>query len=386
MKAEAARGHDRYPCLDGLRALAVTSVFIFHAALGSAWIVRHAARYIAHFNIGVEIFFVLSGFLIYRPFVSANLAGRYAGRLRSYALRRCLRIFPAYLLALFVLLLLGDIHVDGMTGLIKHATLTNTYFHDIGGFGIAQSWTLVVELSFYAFVPLWSVLTHAVSRASSPFRTEIAGALALIVVGYLTSAWVFFGSPPPAVGVLPASLGALGGGMLLAVLSAASDKDEQLAARVTRLGRFPAVSWGIACALFMYLAWRPYDFLGSTPSELMWDRSLKVPIAFLLVLPAVFGAQHAGMVRRALSAAPVAYVGLVSYGIYIWHQRVSAHIATPDALNHHGALYAVGALVLAYGATVAVASVSFFAVERPMLRLARGPRVGTREPSASGPR
>ena len=76
MADEAASGHDRYPCLDGMRALAVTLVFVFHSALGSDVIVRHGARYIAHFNIGVEIFFVLSGFLIYRPFVRANLAGR----------------------------------------------------------------------------------------------------------------------------------------------------------------------------------------------------------------------------------------------------------------------------------------------------------------------
>src|SRR5205085_8142732 len=102
-------------------------------------------------------FFVLSGFLIYRPFVSANLAGRESPGLWNYALRRFLRIFPAYVLVLFLLDALGDIDVHGTSGLLKHATLTNTYFRDIGGLGIAQSWTLVVELSFYAFVPLWAV-------------------------------------------------------------------------------------------------------------------------------------------------------------------------------------------------------------------------------------
>jgi peptidoglycan/LPS O-acetylase OafA/YrhL len=386
MKAEAAKGHDRYPCLDGLRAFAVTLVFVFHGSLASEWIARHAGRYIVHFNIGVEIFFVLSGFLIYRPFVRANLAGRYADSLRNYALRRFLRIFPAYLLALFVLRLLGDIDVNGTSGLIKHATLTNTYFHDIGGLGIAQSWTLVIELSFYVFAPLWALIMRAASRGSSAFRIEIGGALSLIVVGYLSSAWVFFGSPPPAMSVLPPALGALGAGMLLAVLSAASGRDERVAARTNALGRFPAASWAIALALFVYLAWRPYNFLASTPSELMWDRALKIPIALLLVLPAVFGDQRDGTLRRVLSAAPIAYLGLVSYGIYLWHARITTHIATSDALNNHGALYAIGALVLAYGATVLVASASFFVVERPILRLARRPRVAPREPSGSSRR
>ncbi len=386
MKAEGAKGHDRYPCLDGLRAFAVTLVFVFHGSLASEWIARHGGRYIVHFNIGVEIFFVLSGFLIYRPFVSANLAGRHAGSLWNYALRRVLRIFPAYLLALFLLRLLGDIDINGTSGLLKHATLTNTYFHDIGGLGIAQSWTLVIELSFYAFAPLWALFMRAASRRSSSFHVEIAGALTLIVIGYLSSAWVFFGAPPPAMGVLPPGLGALGAGMLLAVLSAASGRDERLAARTRALGRFPAASWTIALALFVYLAWRPYNFLASTPSELMWDRALKIPIALLLVLPAVFGNQRDGTLRRALSAAPIAYLGLVSYGIYLWHARITAHIATPDALNHHGVLYAIGALVLAYGVTVLVASASFFLVERPVLRLAHRPRVGAREPSGSARR
>ncbi len=184
MKVQAEKGHDRYPCLDGMRAFAVTLVFIFHGALGSQWMAEHAGRYIVHFNIGVEIFFVLSGFLIYRPFVRANLSGSPPGSLRNYALRRFLRIFPGYLLALFVLWLLGDIDVNGASGLLKHATLTNTYFRDIGGLGIAQSWTLVVELSFYAFVPLWAFIMRRTSRALPAFGVELVGALALIVVGY----------------------------------------------------------------------------------------------------------------------------------------------------------------------------------------------------------
>jgi peptidoglycan/LPS O-acetylase OafA/YrhL len=383
MTALTATRHDRYPSLDGLRALAVTLVFVFHSALSSRWVVVHAAKYVAHFNIGVEIFFVLSGFLIYRPFARANLAGRYAGDLGRYARRRLARIFPAYLVALFVLLLLGDIHVNGASGLLKHATLTSTYFRDPGGFGIAQSWTLVVELSFYAFVPLWSYLAHAVARRMSARRVELGGAILLIAVGYASSAWVFYGSAPPAIAVLPASLGALGGGMLLAVLSVAGDDDDRLATRTARLGRIPAISWGIAIALFVYLALRPYDFLGSTPSELMWDRALKIPIAVLLVLPAVFGPPRAGAIRRTLCSAPVAYLGLVSYGIYIWHERISAHILTTSTLNDHGGLYGLGAFVLAYGLTVLVATVSYFVIERPVLRWAHRARVAPRRSSAA---
>jgi peptidoglycan/LPS O-acetylase OafA/YrhL len=386
MTAEAERGHDRYPCLDGVRAIAVTLVFLFHGGLGSRWMVRHAGDYIVHFNIGVEIFFVLSGFLIYLPFVRANLFRTRPVSVRNYLLRRGLRIYPAYLLAVFALLVLDDIEVNGASGVLKHATLTYSYFRDLGGLGIAQSWTLVIEVSFYAFVPLWALIMRAASHRLRALHAELAGALVLIAIGYVASAFLFYGSPAPPLTVLPPGFGALGAGMLLAVLCAASSGDERLAARLNGLGRFPVVWWAAAAVLYVYLAWRPYGFLGSTPGQLMWDRALKIPIALFLVVPAVFGDQQRGTLRRILSAAPIAYLGLVSYGIYLWHARITSHIATDDALNHHGTLFALGALVLAYGATVAVASASYFVLERPALRLARGSRRTARAPSGAARR
>src|SRR6202022_2870038 len=145
-----------------LPALPLALVFGFHGALGSGWLVRHGGRYFVHFNIGVEIFFVLSGFLIYRPFVSSHLVGTRLDGLRHYAARRLLRIYPAYLVALIFLKLLGDIDLRGFSALAKHSTLTYLYSRDIGGLGIAQSWTLVVEVSFYAFVPLWALVVRSV--------------------------------------------------------------------------------------------------------------------------------------------------------------------------------------------------------------------------------
>ena len=240
-------GRRLFPACDGLRAMAAGSVFLFHAADLTGVVTTSAAgAYLFQLDVGVDVFFVLSGFLLYRPFVRAHLEGGPAPTISRYYKRRVLRIFPAYWLALFLLLLLGDIDVNGTTGLLKHATLTNTYFHDIGGLGIAQSWTLVVELSFYVFVPLWALCIRAASRGRFPVRFEVAGALGLILVGYSSSAWVFYGSPPPAMSVLPPGFGALGAGMLLAVLSAAGSRDARLAAHTSVLGRAPAVSWSVA--------------------------------------------------------------------------------------------------------------------------------------------
>lgn len=360
---------DRFSSLDGMRALAVSLVIVFHFGVGSRWILDHAGRYVFHFNVGVEIFFVLSGFLIYRPFVAANLAKRRPRAIREYASRRLLRIYPAYLLAFFVLWGAGEIHVNGTPGLVKHATLTYSYFHHADGVGIAQSWTIVVELSFYVFAPLWAALMRVLSRRGSAFVTEVCGCAFLVTTGFVTSWFMYFRSLPAPLRVLPPALPTLAGGMLLATFSAASTDSPALERVLHRLGR-PAWAWWLAAtAVFIVLAWMPYDFLGSTPSELMWDHSLKAPVALLLLVPIVFADRAGGPVRTVLRLRPVVYLGLVSYGVYLWHARILTHIATSDALNRHGPLSAIPAIIGGTAATIAVASVSYYALERPALRL-----------------
>jgi peptidoglycan/LPS O-acetylase OafA/YrhL len=118
----------------------------------------------------------------------------------------------------------------------------------------------------------------------------------------------------------------------------------------------------------------PYHFLASSPSDYMWDHSLKAPVALLLLTPVVFADRAGGLVRSALRLRPIAYLGLVSYGVYLWHARILSHIATPDALNRHGPLSAAPAILVGTAVTVAIASVSYHVLERPALRLGARPR------------
>ena len=97
-------GNPRFPLFDSLRGLAALAIVLTHVGLGSG--ANYNAAYgvlLARLDIGVTLFFVLSGFLLYRPFVAARLENRPAPRLRDYARRRVLRIVPAYWLALTVL-------------------------------------------------------------------------------------------------------------------------------------------------------------------------------------------------------------------------------------------------------------------------------------------
>src|SRR5262245_58978043 len=90
---------DRYPLIDGLRAVAAIGVLLTHSAISSGLVTTgaHGFRYAQRLEVGVTIFFVISGFVLYRPVLTSDR--RDLGR---YALRRAVRIVPAYWLALTI--------------------------------------------------------------------------------------------------------------------------------------------------------------------------------------------------------------------------------------------------------------------------------------------
>src|SRR4051812_31787047 len=97
-------GNRRFPLFDSLRAIAALAVFTTHVGfLTGANLHAWYGPYTARLDVGVAIFFLISGFLLYRPYVFARLHDRRPPRTRDYARRRLLRIVPAYWLALTVL-------------------------------------------------------------------------------------------------------------------------------------------------------------------------------------------------------------------------------------------------------------------------------------------
>lgn len=346
--------------LDGLRAVAMLSVFLFHGSLTAPGLVDFAPKVIAHLDTGVQVFFVLSGFLIYRQFVAAHLTGAAMPSLRRYSVRRAGRIYPAYWLALGVLVALGSVTIAGHP--VRHVLLIQTYYPDtLADAGLAVAWTLTVEISFYVFAPLWSLVVRRIR--TRPFVAELGGVAVLFAIGLAARLWSGWGTPPTWVLVLPTSLCTLSSGMLLAVLASEARRDPGLARRLARLGS-PAHWWWLAAgAVFALQCVLPYGILmGVTPLELMRDNLLRVPVAFLLVVPGVFG--DGGLIRRVLRSAPMVFLGVVSYGMYLWHTSVirefDGYTAIPNNFQ----------FVVAFFATLAVAAASWYVLEGPVLRWA----------------
>ena len=220
----------RHAPIDGLRALAAVAVLLTHVAIYSGLVAAGgtAARYAQRLEVGVAIFFVISGFVLYRPFLLARLEGAGSPAVGRYARRRALRIVPAYWLALTVsavaLTLPG---VLSARGIVTYYGFGQIYSQDTLTGGLVQAWTLCVEVTFYAFLPLWAwaLRTTGPSERTAILRRE-AYALAVLFAASLAWKAAFVWSGPadqvvlsPWLHSLPAYLDqfALGMGLALAV-------------------------------------------------------------------------------------------------------------------------------------------------------------------------
>src|SRR4051794_36722828 len=184
-------GHPRFPLLDSMRAIAVLCVLLTHTSFLSgsndrAWFGDFTAR----LDLGVTIFFLISGFLIYRPFVNVRLNGAPATPLVVFFRRRFLRIFPAYWLALTVLSISPGLP-DVQTGRWwVYYGLFQAYDPSWFDKGIGTAWSLSTEVAFYLLLPLyaWAMARLATQRIGLELGILAAVALASVVARALVAA------------------------------------------------------------------------------------------------------------------------------------------------------------------------------------------------------
>lgn len=380
-----ARAH--FPCFEGLRALAAGAVVLYHAVTLAG---REAAGPIhtpvAVLDMGVSVFFVISGFLIYRPFVAGAVDGRPPLDPLRFWWRRLLRIVPAYWLALSVLWILGWVEVGDRPW--RYYLFLQIYdaYTTLGG--IVPAWSLNTEVTFYLFVPLWAFLVRrVVGRGRSTVRLELGGALVLVALGYCSRAvmsgidrvWAVGGDGQPVTmrqvsfSWLPNTIDLFALGMVLAVLSVAAGRDPALRARLDRLAQ-PAGAWwalaGVAWLGFAYGLGEPTLHGGYQGAYWQARQATFGLVAVALLVPAVFGDQDRGPVRRALRARPVVWTGAVSYGLYLWHLDLVQQV--PVWLDRPPAEVPLAVLVgSAFALGLAVAAVSWYGLERPLARVRR---------------
>ncbi len=316
----------RVPALTGMRAVAALLVVGTHAAFATGKLTHgYLGAIYARLEIGVAIFFVLSGFLLFRPWVLAAAFGSQPPRLTRYTRQRLRRIMPGYLVAVLATFAVYTVFAPGPNpgqtwhALLRYLTLTQiytdnylvTYLHT----GLSQMWSLAVEVSFYAVLPGVAYLLLRARRHADwrPTRTLLGlGALGAVTPAWLVVAHTTDALPNAAGMWLPAHLACFAAGMALAVLGVVGARWR---ARVT----LP-----LAAALFLIVSTRVGGVIvGIDPDWVPVTKALLyAAIAMLVVAPLALGSTD--RYARTLSSRPMVWLGEISYEIFLLHVVVMA--------------------------------------------------------------
>jgi peptidoglycan/LPS O-acetylase OafA/YrhL len=322
-RTHVAPPENRSASLTGLRAVAALLIVGTHAAYGTGQLSHgFVGSLYARLEVGVPIFFVLSGFLLFRPWVRACARGTQPPSVGRYSRRRARRVLPAYLVTVLLAYLVYQFRHAGPNpghtwmGLLEHLTLTQIYepvYFFVMHQGLTQMWSLAVEFAFYAVLPaIAALLLRVLCKGSWRPGLLLAG---LGCLGAATPAWLVLQNAtdwlPSSAGMwLPAHLLYFVAGMALAVLQAVGARVNVLAV-------------GALAALSYLLVSTPIAGNVGSSAVTLWQSLLKVAlyavIAGAVVAALTLGGDRDGGHVRLLSAGPVVWLGAISYEIFLLH-------------------------------------------------------------------
>ncbi|MCU1648583.1 MAG: hypothetical protein JWN03_8858 [Nocardia sp.] len=358
------------PALEGMRALAALGVMLTHVAFqtGAAGY-PVIGRVLERFDMAVAVFFVLSGFLLWRPHAAAARglgASPPAGR---YLLHRAARILPAYWVVVCTVLILlpNAAHTAGLRVWLSNLALTQVFVPYTLTDGLTQMWSLSVEVAFYVVLPLLAFAMVWLRGARARWRVPAVLGLAFVFLG-----WNFIPVPTPeaihADNWLPGYLPWFAMGMLLAELT------DLEAPRWRRIAGNRWLMWPLAVAAMLLAATDlggPDGLKHGAPWQYVMKTVLGAVIGFSLLAPLVL---RPDIRHRWLESRTAATLGRWSYGIFIWHLAVLS-IVFPvfGIIPFRGHFVLVYVLTLAF--TLPLAAASFALVEEPVRQWMRR-RVG----------
>lgn len=368
---------------EGLRAVAAFSVLVTHAAVSATGNGGRFGSVWSRLDVGVTVFFVISGFLLWRPFAQSLLSGESLPDPKRYLRHRFLRIMPAYWLVLIISYFLYS--TDGQVSLgdfARHFTLTHIYTPGpLIRSPMPQSWSLANELSFYLFLPLLAWAMSKIPAGSAKARERLMwGALAALVVGaQLFRVAIVLGdfSVPAQVALkawLPNHLDTYAVGMAAAVFSvrprAATD-----APATTLLHRIPGwlpagvgvVAFGVITQLGLPTKVLVFSGRGEFVLHLGYTF-----VAACLCASVIAAVTQGNWFADALGSRPGRLLGRISYGVFLWQILVIGRY-----LDRHPDLRFLlslpRTLLFVVPITIVLAIITWHLVERPALSFKHRP-------------
>lgn len=372
--------------LDTMRLVGVLAVMTTHAGFyaGSytnSGVFGHLA---ARMDVGVSVFFVLSGFLLSQEWLVPAAHDQPRPAVTLYLWKRLLRIYPVYVVAaLIALLLVHSNHGLGPGDWLITLTMVGTYTTHSLPHGFTQTWSLGTEVAFYLALPV-------IARVMIGRRLRPARVLATFVVMTALGLWWLVdlaGRLPldnrPANEWLPSYLFWFGSGITLAAIHTAPDLFPRLSRLARAAAATPGACWAAALGV-MLVAASPlagaYDLAASTSTAAATKNVLYGVVGVLLIVPAAFG--EGGAYHRALAAPALRHLGHISYGMFLIHMAVIElvmHLTGYQLFRGHFVQIYGLTLVL----TIPAAELLYRLVERPFMRLRPRERSGTSSPTAA---
>ena len=353
--------------LDGLRGLAALSVLVFHV-----WLYRDNRPKGGHrtalfdqvmfaLHLGLICFFVLSGYLLYRAFSRAALQPSGRVGTRDYARRRLARIVPAYYVSI-----VGCIAMYAIVGYNKGIPSLNelplfflfaqTYSKSTQWVLNPVTWTLCVEMAFYILLPLLGWLAIRFGRGHAGRQVLMLVSLIAITITWNGMVhWETWGLSAPRRW-LPSFLGHFALGMLAALW--VTLRRER---KAPPLGSVVSVLLLLVGAALVVInaAWQ--EDPTTLPDLRMLLTDLPAAAGFALIIAAVVCGS--GRATRAVGVKPLAALGVISYGVYLWHLPLIL------ALRQLGLLpeYFPPRLLIVLGVSIIAGLISWRVFERPVI-------------------
>ena len=336
------------PALDGLRGIAIIAVLAVHTHHIFGWSILKGG------NVGVDIFFVLSGFLI-----TALLIEEWQGNggisLKGFYWRRVLRLVPALLVLLAALYLFADIFFPANEAADTRRSIPVAFFY-ASDFGLAffqlrlgallHTWSLAIEEHFYL---IWPLFLLAALKLGATRRRLVVLTLTLAVASAVHRA-VLHQLGAPSVRTYY-GVDTRADGLLIGCATAMCVCWGFLRAHSLRLSVIPALVI-IGALMFAGSYSTPFMHLGGFTLLAM---ATSVVIVWVVLAPS-------GYLRGFLEYRPLVWVGRISYGLYLWHYPI---FKAASVLRLAWPLQ----LLLAVTATLTVTSLSYYLIERPALKL-----------------
>lgn len=346
------------PAVEGMRACAAMGVVVTHVAFQTGHSSGVDGRVFGRFDLAVAVFFALSGFLLWRGHAGSARGLAPPPPTGHYLRSRVVRIMPAYLVAVVVILtLLPDADHASPTVWLANLTLTQIYVPLTLTGGLTQMWSLSVEVTFYLALPMLAMLARQVPVRA---RVPVIAALAVLSWGW---AWLPLFTGQSASGNPlnwpPAFFSWFAAGMLLAEwVHTPIGPIHRLARRRWLMAGIVLVGFAVAASPLA----GPEGLAPGTAAQFAVKTSMGALVAFALVAPLVL--DRPDTEHRMLGNVVLVTLGRWSYGLFIWHLAALAMVfPVIGTFPFTGNMPTVLMLTLIFG--FAIAAVSYALVEAP---------------------